>query len=116
VTYSLKTDPIQIFPLAGSVSTAGDNVLLTPPSNQRLRVYYVSFGADAGNSSAVTFSFRIGAGPVLYQHSLAPGAIYARNIGAARGAGFAAGNVNDQAILALSNGMLVNWNVESDSV
>lgn len=73
-TYSAK---------AVSISASGDNTIHTPASGKAVRLHYISVSADANNSAPVTATIKL-AGSTLYQVSLAPGAIYSRNIGAGR--------------------------------
>ena len=95
---------------SGSVSASGDSVVLTPPAGLKPQIFYLALSADGSNSAPVTASLRFTSSAALYTVSLVPGAIFSRNIGAGR---FSAhGAPDDQAIVNLSAGQLVNWNLE----
>src|SRR2546423_1931020 len=71
-------------PISGTVSTAGDNTIITPGGGLRIRMYYIALSAAAGNSGSVVVSVRAGAASPWYKVELVPGAIYARNVGAGK--------------------------------
>ena len=95
---------------SGSISTSGDNVALTPPTGLKPQIFYLAMSADGTNTAPVTVTLRFTSGTALYTVSLVPGAIFSRNIGAGK---FSAhGAPDDQVIVNLSSGQLVNWNLE----
>jgi len=68
---------------AVTVSSAGDNTILTPGEGNRLRVFYIAIASDGANSdTAVTVTIRFGDDAPLYIFSLFAGCILARAIGA----------------------------------
>lgn len=66
-----------------TVSSSGNNDVLTPTSGKYILLQYICLSADANNAAAVTVTVKLGAAEP-YKVSLKPGAIWARNVGAGR--------------------------------
>jgi hypothetical protein len=98
-----------------TVSTPGDNTVLSPAGGKRLGLQYICLSADGGNSGDVTVIIKFGgSGGSKYKVSLKPGAIWARNIGARMR--WLAGAVDEVLIANLSAAQNVHISVESEDV
>lgn len=90
---------------SGTVSSAGNNLLLTPDSGKLLRLFYCSYNPVG----AVTAAFRFGAGGNLFLLNTLPGAaIVSKEFGDIR---CVQGAVDEPLYLNLSLGISTNWNI-----
>jgi len=67
-----------------TATTSGVTTLLTPGAGNALTLRYMCLSADFSNTTQVVVTVQFSSGSPLYRVALAPGAIWARNIGAGR--------------------------------
>lgn len=96
------------------VSGNGDNTIRTPATGKALRLHYLSLSAPDTNASSVTVTLHFGVSATLYRINLAPGALWARNIGAGRR--YLQGGINEALIANLSAARTVSVSVEYEEV
>lgn len=96
----------QLTPVSGSVSSSGNNTLITPTSGKKLRVYYLAYNPSA----AVECAFRFGAAGALFlRNNLTQGgSVVAKDYGDGK---YIQGATNEALVLNLSGAVATIWNV-----
>lgn len=90
---------------SGQVNTLGNNVLHTPASGKKIRVYYASYNPLA----AVECAFRFGASGTLWlRNNLTANSVIAKDFGELR---YVEGGIDVALILNLSAAVNVIWNI-----
>lgn len=98
------TDIRELTPASGSVSSSGNNTVVTPASGKYLRLAYASYNP----ALAVEAGFRFGAAGTLFlRNSVSAGAVVAKDFGDMR---CLEGAVDEPLILNLSVGVATIWN------
>lgn len=102
----LPVAPLQLSYASGSVSSSGNNTLITPTLGNKLRLYYASYNPSA----AVEVAFRFGAAGTLFMRNniVAGGSIVAKDLGDFR---YLQGATNEALFLNLSGAVATIWNV-----
>ncbi len=106
----MPLDPHLVEGLSGTITLGGDNVVLTPPGGQSVRLFYICLGRRGLNVDATVVAVRFGAKTPIYTIPLVPGAVWARNIRA--GGHYQQGDANETMVLYLSSAVSVCWSVE----
>lgn len=97
-------DRVAVTGASGSVSSSGNNTVITPSAGKRLAVSYLSYNP----ALAVEAAFRFGAsGPLWLRNSLSAGAVVAKDFGDFR---YVLGAVDEPLVLNLSVGVATLWN------
>ena len=86
------------------IALLGNNNIRVPGVGNKIRLYYISLSAPLTNAADVTVLLKFNA-TELYKVNLAPGAIWARNIGA--GLKYIEGAINESFIGNLSAALTV---------
>lgn len=96
---------LKLTPVSGSVSSSGNNTVLTPTSGKKLRIYYLSYNP----ANPVDIAFRFGAaGPLFLRNNIVQGgSIIAKDFGDAR---YVEGAVDETLVLNLSSAVTAIWN------
>lgn len=92
-------------PLSGSVSSSGNNLLITPASGKRIRLHF----ADYNPAAAVEAAFRFGtSGQLFLRHNIVvAGSIIMKDFG---DVAFVEGAVDEPLYLNLSGAVTTLWN------
>ena len=97
--------PGQLLIASGTVSSIGNNTVLTPTSGKALRVYYLSYNP----ASALTPAYRFGAaGPLFLQFNITANSVIAKDFGDFR---YVQGAVDEALVLNLSAAVSTNYTV-----
>lgn len=93
-------------PTSGSVSSSGNNILVTPTAGTKLRISYLSYNPAA----SVEAAFRFGAtGTLFLRNNLTVGgSVIAKDYGDFR---YIEGAINESLYLNLTSGVATIWNV-----
>mgnify|MGYP006329880227 CR=1 FL=1 len=96
---------LTLTPTSGSVSASGNNTLITPAANKRLRIYYVSYNP----ATPVEAAFRFGASGQLFLRNgiVTGGSIFTKDFGEFKNI---QGQVGEPLILNLSGAVTTLWN------
>jgi hypothetical protein len=102
---NVNVSPTQLITASGTVSSSGNNTVVTPSSGKKIRVYYLSYNP----SSPVTAAYRFGAaGNLFLQNNIVQGgSIVSKDFGDFR---YAQGATDEVLILNLSAGVSTIWN------
>lgn len=97
--------PLQLTIASGSVSSQGNNTLITPTAGKKIRLYYCAYNPGA----AVEAAFRFGAAGTLFLRAnlVAAGAVVAKDFGDFR---YVQGAADEVLILNLSGAVATIWN------
>ena len=105
-TVKTNLDRLAMTAASGTVSSLGNNTVITPASGKRLSIAYLSYNP----ALAVEAGFRLGAaGTLMLKNSLtAGGSVIAKDFGDFR---HVLGAIDEPLILNLSLAVSTNWNV-----
>lgn len=92
---------------------SGDTTIHTPTNGAAVRLHYICLSASGSNTAPILAVIKFGS-TVLYQVSLAPGAMFARNIGAGRY--YLQGATNASVVVNLSGVQTVYSNIEYEEI
>jgi hypothetical protein len=103
--WKIEQTRVDLTPASGSVSSSGNNTLITPTAGMRLRVFYAAYNPSA----AVEAAFRFGTSGTLFLRNnlTAGGSIVSKDFGEFRNI---TGGVDEPLILNLSSGVTTIWN------
>jgi|SRR6267142_3954273 len=97
--------------VSGQVSSAGNNIIITPNSGKRIRVYYGSYNLLDATVTEIYFKFASG-NPFL-RNKITQYSVIAKEFGTIRPM---AGLINDTFIINLDQATRVNWNVSYEEM
>lgn len=102
---NVNVSPTQLITASGTVSSSGNNTVVTPSSGKKIRVYYLSYNPSA----PVTAAYRFGAaGNLFLQNNIVQGgSIVSKDFGDFR---YVQGATDEVLILNLSAGVSTIWN------
>lgn len=110
----MQISPDTFTAVASTISSSGNNTVLTPSSGKAIRLHYVCLSASTDNTSPVTASVKFNGGSTLYKVSLYGGSMFARNIGA--GNRYLQGSTNQTLVVDLSTAQSIHVNVEYEEI
>lgn len=102
--HAVGNEPTGVVPASGSVSSSGNNTLLTPSSGKKLRVFYISYNP----ATAAECAFRFGdSGTLWLRNSVPATSVVAKDF---HGSRYIQGGVDESLILNLSGAIVTLWN------
>lgn len=94
---------VSLIPASGTVSSSGDNDLVTPTAGKAIRLYYVSYNPTA---APVTAFFKLGAKQFLLNLLAVANSIIMKDCGDK----YIQGNPDEKLKLNLNSAISTNWN------
>jgi hypothetical protein len=102
----VATNLYELTPASGTITDAGNTIVLTPSAGKRLRIFYLSYNPDGETDIGYRFG---AAGPLfLFNHIRFGGSIVGKDFGDQR---YLQGAVDEDLVLNQSAIVNTNWNV-----